>query len=84
VLQVVENGTTYDFQLDPTQNFAGWELKLSSDGGIGTDIRRGGQRGDFDFDRTSDILFRYDSSGDTWVEVMSSGRRPLRRRIAVR
>jgi hypothetical protein len=28
---------------------------------------------DFNFDRTSDILFRNDSSGDTWVEVMSNG-----------
>jgi autotransporter passenger strand-loop-strand repeat protein len=73
VLAVTENGTTYDFQLDPSQNFAGWDFKLSSDGATGTDIRLGGQSDDFDFDRTSDILFRNDSSGDTWFEAMSNG-----------
>jgi autotransporter passenger strand-loop-strand repeat protein len=73
VLQVVENGHTYDLKLDPSQSFAGWDLKLSSDGATGTDIRLGGQTDDFGFGRTSDILFRDDSSGDTWFEAMSNG-----------
>ena len=71
-LKVTENGTTYKLKLDPLQNFAGWDFKLSSDGTTGTDIRLGGQRDDFNLDRTSDILFRNDASGDTWVEVISN------------
>jgi autotransporter passenger strand-loop-strand repeat protein len=73
VLEIKENGSTCDFNLDPSQNFAGWDLKLSSDGATGTNIRLGGQTDDFDFDRTSDILFRNDTSGDTWVELISNG-----------
>jgi hypothetical protein len=72
-LVVKENGQTYDFNLDPSHSIAGWELKLSSDGATGTDVRLGAQRGDFNFDRTSDILFRDDTSGDTWFEAMGNG-----------
>jgi VCBS repeat-containing protein/autotransporter passenger strand-loop-strand repeat protein len=72
-LVVKENGQAYDFNLDPSHSIVGWELKLSSDGATGTNIRLGAQRDDFDFDRTSDILFRNDSSGDTWFEAMSNG-----------
>jgi autotransporter-associated beta strand protein/probable HAF family extracellular repeat protein len=73
VLQIKENGQTYRLNLNPSQNLAGWEPKLSSDGSTGTNIRLGGQRDDFDFDRTSDILFRNNASGDTWFEAMSNG-----------
>jgi hypothetical protein len=37
-----------------SQNFAGWDFKLSADGTTGTNIRLGGQRDDFNFDRVSD------------------------------
>jgi len=35
-LQITENGTTDDFQLDPAQNFAGYSFQLAGDGGSGT------------------------------------------------
>jgi hypothetical protein len=73
VLAVKENGQTYDLNLNPTQNFAGWDLKLSADSATGTNIRLGGQVDDFDFDRTSDILFHNDTSGDTWFEAINNG-----------
>jgi hypothetical protein len=73
VLEVKENGHTYDFNLDPIQNFAGWDFKLSTDGASGTNVRLGAQVDDFNRDRTSDILFRNDTSGDTWVEGISNG-----------
>jgi hypothetical protein len=73
VLEVKESGQTYDLNFDPSQNFAGWDFKLSSDGKSGTDIRLGGQRDDFNFDRTSDILFRNDATGDIRFEAMSNG-----------
>jgi hypothetical protein len=73
LLEVKEHGQTYDFNLDPSQNFAGWDFELSADGGAGTNIRLSGQREDFTFDRTSDILFRNNSTGDTWFEAMSNG-----------
>jgi len=38
LLQVVENGNTYDLQLDPLQNFSGDSFRLSSDGSGGTDV----------------------------------------------
>jgi autotransporter passenger strand-loop-strand repeat protein len=38
VLQVVENGTTYDFHLDPSQNFGGDKIVLSKDTTAGSDI----------------------------------------------
>ena len=38
VLQVVENGTTYDFHLDPSQNFGGDKFVLSKDTTTGSDI----------------------------------------------
>jgi autotransporter passenger strand-loop-strand repeat protein len=38
LLQVVENGNTYDLQLDPLRNFSGDSFRLSSDGGGGTDV----------------------------------------------
>jgi VCBS repeat-containing protein/autotransporter passenger strand-loop-strand repeat protein len=72
-LVVKENGQTFDLNLDPSHSIVGWELKLSSDGATGTNIRLGAQVDDFDFDRTSDILFRDDASGDTWFEAMSGG-----------
>jgi autotransporter passenger strand-loop-strand repeat protein len=73
VLQVVENGHTYDFNLDPSHSLAGWELKLSADGSGGTDIHLGAQRDDFNLDRSSDILFRNDASGDSWFEAIYGG-----------
>jgi VCBS repeat-containing protein/autotransporter passenger strand-loop-strand repeat protein len=73
VLSLREDGQADSFNLDPAQNFAGWNFKLSSDGATGTDIRLGGQVDDFNFDRTSDILFINDNSGDTWVELISNG-----------
>jgi autotransporter-associated beta strand protein len=73
LLEVKEHGQTYDFNLDPSQNFAGWDFELSADGAAGTNIRLSGQREDFTFDRTSDILFRNNSTGDTWFEAMSNG-----------
>ncbi len=38
VLQIVENGQTYDLNFDPTQNFAGEQFSLMWDGGSGTDV----------------------------------------------
>ena len=39
VLQIVENGQTYDLQLDPTQGFAGQIFQLAADGaGTGTAV----------------------------------------------
>jgi VCBS repeat-containing protein/autotransporter passenger strand-loop-strand repeat protein len=73
VLTIAENGHTYNFNFDSLQNLAGWDFKLSSDGSIGTNIRLGAQTDDFNRDRTSDILFRNDSSGDTWFEAISNG-----------
>jgi hypothetical protein len=37
MLQVIENGQTYDLHLDPSQGLAGWEPRLWSDGATGTD-----------------------------------------------
>jgi autotransporter passenger strand-loop-strand repeat protein len=73
VVQITENNQTYDLNFDPAQDFAGWHFSLSSDNGGGTDIRLAGQRDDFNFDRTSDIAFRNDSSGDTAYETISNG-----------
>jgi len=74
VLEIKENGITYDLNLDPSQSFSGWDFKLSvSSVGHGTNIRLGGQTDDFNRDRVSDILFRDDLSGDTWVELISNG-----------
>src|SRR5262249_37500482 len=42
VLHIVENGSTFDFQLDPTANFSGAKWRLTADGGasgvIGTNV----------------------------------------------
>jgi len=39
LLQVTENGKTYDLQLDPNQNLAGFEFNIAADGGgTGTDV----------------------------------------------
>src|SRR6516225_8243650 len=73
VLQITENSQTYTLHFDPAQNFAGWKSELSAQGVAGTNIRLDGQLDDFNRDRVSDILFRNDSTGDTWVETISNG-----------
>ena len=73
VLQITENSQTYTLHFDPAQSFAGWKFELSAQGAAGTSIRLDGQLDDFNRDRVSDILFRNDSSGDTWVETISNG-----------
>jgi autotransporter passenger strand-loop-strand repeat protein len=72
VLEIKENGHTYDLDFNISQNFAGWDFRLSTDSATGTNIRLGGQRDDFNLDRTSDILFRKDATGDTWFAQMSN------------
>jgi autotransporter passenger strand-loop-strand repeat protein len=72
-LVVLQDNQAYNLEFDSTQNFDGWHFKLSEGSAGNTVITLTGQRDDFNFDRTSDILFRNDTSGDTWVEAISNG-----------
>jgi autotransporter passenger strand-loop-strand repeat protein len=73
ILTVLQDNQAYSLEFDSTQNFDGWHFKLSENASGNTVIALAGQRDDFNLDRTSDILFRDDTSGDTWVEAISNG-----------
>jgi len=70
VLQVSENGGTFNLTLDPNQSFAGDVFQLGTDTGSGTLITEiTGQRAPSDFTGTgkSDILWRNASTGGAWI-----------------
>jgi hypothetical protein len=82
----VTHGGEIDLSLKPPVNFAGSETLTVTvhvvDTGNGSlnqsipltfDVRVLPVHDDFDGDGTSDILFRNDSSGDTWFEGISNG-----------